>query len=263
MVRLSANISMLFQELEFWDRFEAAAAAGFGAIEMLFPYAYAPDKIAQALKAHNLQVSVFNLSPGDWSAGMRGLAVDPAHRDAFRKSVVQGLEYAEALQAPHVHVMAGIAAPDEQNRKCYIENIIYAADRFSAAGRRVLIEPINARSMLGYFLNSTDQALQLLADINHPAVGLQFDIFHHQMSRGDVFNSLQAAFPKIRHIQIAGVPERHEPNFGELNIHAVLDHLDALGYKGWVGCEYRPRTTTQEGLHWMQRYIELNTGQAD
>ena len=263
MVRLSANISMLFQELEFWDRFEAVAAAGFGAIEMLFPYAYAPDKIAQALKAHNLQVSVFNLSPGDRSAGMRGLAVDPAHRDAFRKSVVQGLEYAEVLQAPHVHVMASIAAPDEQNRKCYIENIIYAAYRFSVAGRRVLIEPINPRSMPGCFLNSTDQALQLLADINHPAVGLQFDIFHHQMSRGDVFNSLQAAFPEIRHIQIAGVPERHEPDFGELNIHAVLDHLDALGYKGWVGCEYRPRTKTQEGLHWMQRYIELNTVQAD
>ena len=126
-----------------------------------------------------------------------------------------------------------------------------------------MIEPINAHSMPGYFLNSTDQALQLLADINHPAVGLQFDIFHHQMSRGDVFNSLQAAFPEIRHIQIAGVPERQEPDFGELNIHAVLDHLDALGYKGWVGCEYRPRTATQEGLHWMQRYVELNTGQAN
>ena len=263
MVRLSANISMLFQELEFWDRFEAAAAAGFRAIEMLFPYAYAPDKIAQALNEHALQISVFNLAPGDWTAGMRGLAADPWHRELFRKSVEQGLEYAEALQAPHVHVMAGNAAPHEQNRECYIENIIYAADRFSTAGRRVLIEPINSRSMPGYFLNSTDQALKLLADINHPAVGLQFDIFHHQMSRGDVFNSLQAAFPKIRHIQIAGAPERHEPDFGELNIHAVLDHLDALGYNGWVGCEYRPRTTTQEGLHWMQRYVELNTGQAN
>ena len=229
MVRLSANISMLFQELEFWDRFEAAATAGFGAIEILFPYAYAPDKIAQALNEHALQVSVFNLAPGDWTAGMRGLAVDPRHRELFCKSVEQGLEYAEALQAPHVHVMAGNAAPNEQNRECYIENIIYAADRFSAAGRRVLIEPINSHSMPGYFLNSTDQALKLLADINHPAVGLQFDIFHHQMSRGDVFNSLRAAFPKIRHVQIAGVPERHEPDFGELNIHAVLDHLDALG----------------------------------
>ena len=116
---------MLFQELEFWDRFEAAATAGFGAIEMLFPYAYAPDKIAQALKAHNLQVSVFNLAPGDWGAGMRGLAVDPAHRNAFRKSVVQGLEYSEVLQAPHVHVMAGIAAPDEQNRSAILKILLF------------------------------------------------------------------------------------------------------------------------------------------
>ena len=252
MPKFSANLSMMFTEYQFLDRFAAARTAGFDAVEFLFPYAESAADVGTAVHQNNLQISVFNLSPGDWDAGDRGLAALVGREQAFRDSVTQALPYAKATGAKSLHIMAGLTPPDDATEQTYIDNILFAADHFATAGLELLIEPINPRDMPGYFLSHTDQALELMSRIDHPTVRLQFDVYHHQITRGDLLKSLSAHFSHIGHIQIASVPDRHEPDSGEVHYQAVFDHLDQLGYKGWLGCEYRPKGRTEDGLGWFQ-----------
>ena len=251
MPKFSANLSMMFTEYPFLARFEAAKKSGFDAVEFLFPYAHSADEIGFAVQKNDLQISVFNLPPGDWEGGDRGTAALSDRKEAFRASIAQALPYAKATGAKRLHVMAGLATPDARAEATYIDNIHFAADQFAGAGLELLIEPINPRDMPGYFLSTTDQALALMARIDHPAVRLQFDVYHHQITRGDVIKSLSKHFAQIGHIQIASVPERQEPDRGELNYQALFAHLDHLGYDGWLGCEYHPRGKTEDGLSWL------------
>ncbi len=255
MPKFSANLSMLFTELDFLDRFAAARGEGFEAVEFLFPYDFTPEEVGRRVRDNGLAVSVFNLPPGDWQAGERGFAALPGREEEFRAAVANALPYARATGATRLHVMAGITGslPAEQARACYVRNLRYAAGRFADADLEVLIEPINPRDMPGYFLSSTDQAVEILDEIGAPNVTLQFDVYHHQITRGDVTRYLERLLPRIGHVQIAGVPERHEPDTGELDYAHLFGVLDAIGYAGWVGCEYRPRGDTREGLAWREK----------
>ena len=253
MPRFSANLSMMFQEHAFLDRFKAARDAGFDAVEFLFPYDHSPDDLEKAVVENALEISVFNLFPGDWQAGERGLAALPGREAEFRASVARALPYAEAVGARRLHAMAGLVEPDAETEATYLNNVRYAAETLAKANLDLLIEPINPRSMPGYFLSTTAQAVALIDRIKHLALRLQFDIFHHQIMRGDVMQSLTDCKNMIGHIQIASVPDRHEPNTGELNYTEIFKHIDQIGYSGWVGCEYIPRNGTREGLGWLAK----------
>jgi 2-dehydrotetronate isomerase len=254
MPKFAANLSMLFQEHAFLDRFAAAKASGFEAVEFLFPYEFEAGLIAQMLNAADLRQVVFNLPPGDWAKGERGLAALPARRDEFRKSVDTALSYAKELQTPLLHVMAGIADPNDKMAKtCYRDNLRYAAERAGERGIGITIEPLNKRDMPGYFLSDFDRAADLIDEIGLPNLKLQFDVYHRQIIQGDVLTGLRQLMTIIGHIQIASVPDRHEPGSGELDDFAVLRALDSLGYDGYVGCEYMPANGTVEGLGWLKR----------
>ncbi|MDN3560621.1 2-oxo-tetronate isomerase [Vreelandella neptunia] len=256
MIRLAANLSMLFNEHAFMDRFAAAAKAGFKGVEYLFPYAYAADELRDALNKHQLEQVLFNLPPGDWDAGERGLASLPGREGEFRDSVIEGLRYAEALNCPRVHAMAGLlpedadAATQAEHHATYIRNLRFAASEAAKVGREILIEPINTRDMPGFFLSRQAQAMAVLEELGATNLKLQFDLYHCQIMEGDLIRHLERQFSAIGHVQIAGVPERHEPNVGEVHYPAIFERLSALGYRGWVGCEYRPLAGTRAGLGW-------------
>lgn len=252
MPRFSANLSMMFTEWPFLDRFAAAREAGFDAVEFMFPYAEDPDAIAARVAANGLEISVFNLPPGDWEAGERGLAALAGRGDEFAAGLERTITYGRAMGARRTHCMAGIAPRDHHGEAAFIDNLRRAGDIMGRAGIKVMIEPINPRSMPGYFLTTTDQALALLDRIGHPNVGLQFDVFHHQITRGDVIRTIESIHESIEHVQIAGVPDRHEPDRGELAYWPILETLDRVGYRGWVGCEYIPAAGTLEGLGWRE-----------
>jgi 2-dehydrotetronate isomerase len=260
MIRLAANLSMLFTEHEFLDRFAVAAKAGFRGVEYLFPYAYEPHELRAALDDNGLEQVLFNLPPGNWEAGERGLASLPGREAEFRDSVHEALRYAEALDCPRLHAMAGLlpADADEATREAhmatYIDNLRYAAGELAKVGRTLLIEPINTCDMPGFFLNRQAQAREVLERVGADNLRIQFDIYHCQMTEGNLFANLEAQFPYLGHVQIAGVPGRHEPDVGEVNYPAVLGHLAALGYDGWVGCEYKPSAETAAGLGWGGAY---------
>lgn len=254
MPRFSANLTMMFTEHDFLDRFSAARDAGFEAVEILFPYDQPAEVIGMALQSHDLAVSIFNTAPGDWQAGERGFGCRPDRRDEFRASIEMAVQYASVTGARHCHILAGNpgkTSPDAA-RAVFVENLRHAADAFAAIGLAGLIEPLNQRDMPGYFLNSLPLAVDILREVDRPNIGLQFDIYHQTMMRDDVAHSLQQHLPLIRHVQIAGVPGRHEPDVGTLDHVSILENLDALGYEGWVGCEYRPRAGTLEGLGWLR-----------
>lgn len=252
MPRFAANLTMMFNEAGFMDRFAAAAGAGFGAVEYLFPYAFDPGAIAGALQANGLTQALFNLPPGDWDRGDRGLAALADRRDEFRASVGTALAYARATGVHRIHVMSGLADPsDPTARATYRESLAYLCDAAGAAGLEVMIEPINGRDMPGYFLNDFNMAADLIADLGLPNLRLQFDIYHRQILHGDVLTGLRQMMPIIGHVQIAAVPLRHEPGTGELADGVILAELDRLGYAGFVGCEYRPAGETLAGLGWM------------
>ena len=254
MPRFAANLTMMFNEVPFLERFSAAANAGFEAVEFLFPYDHAPDVIARCLQEAGLRQVLFNLPPGDWAAGDRGLAALPERKDEFRRSVSTALEYALATGVPNLHVMAGIASPqDPQAVSAYRDALGFAADAVGQAGIGLLIEPINGRDMPGYFLNDFNHAADFIHGLARPALKLQFDVYHRQIVHGDVLKGLEVMMPVIGHIQIAAVPKRHEPGTGELDDFRIFAALDALGYSGWVGCEYRPAGATLDGLGWIQR----------
>ena len=254
MPRLAANLSMMFNEWPFLDRFAAAAAAGFTAVEFLFPYDYRPEEIAGRLASNNLQIALFNLPPGDWVKGERGLAVLPGRHVEFRASVGQALEYAIAANARSLHMMAGIAATaDAAAGVAYRQALVFAAEAAAPHGIDIMIEPINGRDMPGYFLNDFRLAETIINELALANVKLQFDIYHRQIIHGDVIRGLETLVPLIGHVQIASVPQRHEPGTGELDDFRLFATLDDLGYRGFVGCEYRPAAATLEGLAWLER----------
>jgi len=258
MPRLAANLSMMYQEIPFLERFAAAAKAGFKGVEFLFPYAFDKNEIAKRRKEAGLAQILFNTSPGNWEAGERGFAALPAKKDVFRQVFEQALDYSIALENPRIHVMAGIPAKNDdlaRCRDCFVENLRWAASLAQPHGITLLIEPLNQVDMPGYFLSSVDQAAQILGDVGAPNAKLQYDLYHQQMSRGAVAETLRKYFRIVGHIQIAGVPGRNEPDeHQELNASYLLKLIDELGYDGWVGCEYRPRAATGDGLSWLKPY---------
>lgn len=252
MPRLAANLSMMFQEWSFPDRFRAAADAGFEAVEYLFPYDFQPDAVAEALGRAGLTQALFNLPPGDWAGGERGIAALSGREEDFRRSVTEALVYADATGVRRLHAMSGLADPEDPNaRRTYVDNLRYAADICGARGITLLIEPINTRDMPGYFLRDFGVATDILRELDHSHLKLQFDVYHRQILHGDIIMGLRALIGDIGHVQIAGVPDRHEPDTGEIAYPAIFAELDGLGYDGFVGCEYRPRHHTLDGLGWL------------
>ncbi|RXF74589.1 2-oxo-tetronate isomerase [Hansschlegelia zhihuaiae] len=255
MPRFAANLSFLFTERPFRERFAAASAAGFRAVEILFPYDHAAETVAGQLAASKLELALFNLPPGDWAAGERGLAALPSRAAEFRASVDRALGYAQATRTTRLHALAGLAAPgDKAAVSAYRDALAYACERAGPLGVDVLIEPINGRDMPGYFLDSFERAAELIEAMRLPNLRLQFDIYHRQILRGDVIRGLEALMPLIGHVQVASVPDRREPGSGELDDAAAFAALDRLGYQGFVGCEYHPSGRSEDGLGWFAPY---------
>jgi hydroxypyruvate isomerase len=253
MPKFAANLSTLFTELSFLERFAAAREAGFDAVEFLFPYTCEPERIAGRLARYQLDLALFNLPPGDWAAGDRGMACDPRRITEFQDSVELALDYADELGVKQLHCMAGKLPPHvpaERAHATYVANLRFAADALKEKGLRLLIEPINDRDMPGYFLTGSRQAASIIRECAVDNLFLQFDIYHMQRMEGDLANSIRELLPLIRHIQLADVPGRHEPGTGEINFPYLFRLLDELGYDGWIGCEYNPRAGTLEGLGW-------------
>lgn len=265
MPRFAANLSMLYNDVDFLDRFAAAARDGFRAVEYLFPYAYPASDLAARLQAHGLQQVLFNAPPGDWEAGERGLACVPGREAEFRRGFAQAIAYAQALQCPRIHVMAGLVPQDADAatlRATYIANVRHAAAQAAPHGIQILLEPINGRDMPGFFLSRQDQAHALTAEIGAANVKVQMDLYHCQIVEGDLAMKIRQYLPtgKVGHLQIAGVPERHEPDVGEVNYPYLFQLLDQLGYDGWIGCEYRPARgtaprATSDGLGWLKPWL--------
>ncbi len=257
MPRFAANLSMMYTELPFLDRFGAAARDGFDAVEYLFPYECTAAEIATRLQDHGLTQALFNLPPGDWAAGERGMACHPGREAEFAASVDQALAYALATGCQRLHAMAGLqpaGVSEGQQRATYVANLKRAAKRLAPHGITLLIEPINTRDMPGFFLNWQQQAHDVLAEVDEPNLKVQMDLYHCQIMEGDLSMRLKKHFSGVGHIQIAGVPDRHEPDGGEVNFPCLFHQLDALGYTGFVGCEYRPKAGTSEGLGWLRRH---------
>jgi hydroxypyruvate isomerase len=255
MPKFAANLSTLFNELSFLDRFSAAREAGFDAVEFLFPYAFDAEQITRRLERYRLELVLHNLPPGDWAAGDRGIACDPRRVGEFEDSVELALEYAQELGVRQLHCMAGKIPPNvpyERARAIFIGNLRRAAAALAPHGIDLLIEPINNRDMPGYFLTHSRQAADIIDKIGAPNLFMQYDVYHMQRMEGELANTIRAHLPLIRHIQVADVPGRHEPGTGEINFRFLFRLLDELGYDGWIGCEYLPLADTQQGLHWRE-----------
>jgi hydroxypyruvate isomerase len=272
MPRFAANLSMLYNEHAFLDRFAASAQDGFKAVEYLFPYAFAAQDLAQRLADNGLQQVLFNAPPGDWDAGERGLACLPGREAEFRNGFARALDYAQTLACPRIHVMAGLAPAGVQRaalQATYETNLAWAAEQAASARCDVLIEPINTRDFPGFFLNRQDEAHRVVQAIGAPNLKVQFDLYHCQIVEGDVASKIRQYLPtgRVAHFQIAGVPERHEPSVGELNYAYLFQVIDAVarqcGWVGWIGCEYRPALgaaagATTQGLAWLRELTPLN-----
>lgn len=258
MPRLAANVSTLFTEVPFLDRFAAAAAAGFTGCEIQFPYHHPSEIVADKAAMAGLEVVLINAPPGDWAAGERGLAAVPGRQDEFRETLEVAINWAEMMECKRIHVMAGVV-PEEQWEEAYdvyAENLAYAAAELQSFGIRCCIEPINTNDMPGYFLSRPDDALTIMDEVDHKNLFLQYDIYHAQISQGGISDFLEGHLSRIAHIQVAGVPGRHEPDqLGELNYRFLFDLLEAHGYPGWVGCEYIPRGKTEHGLRWAKDWL--------
>jgi 2-dehydrotetronate isomerase len=255
MPRFAANLTMMFNEVPFPERFQRAADAGFEAVEFLFPYDHAPTEVAGWLAAAGLQNVLFNMPPGDWAKGERGLAALPGREAEFRAGVAKALEYAAALGTPRLHAMAGLVpegADREAARKTYVANLRHAAEALGRHGLTLVIEPINTRDIPGFFLNTQAEARAVIEAVGAPNLKIQMDFYHAQIVEGDLAMTLRKNFGLVGHTQIAGVPDRHEPDEGEVNYPYLFGLLDQLGYEGWVGCEYRPRGKTEDGLGWLK-----------
>lgn len=257
MPKFSANLTMLFNEVPFMDRFAAARAAGFEAVEYLFPYEHSKGKLTDALEANGLKQVLHNLPAGDWAAGERGIACDPERVGEFREGLGRAIDYATALGCPQVNCLAGkvpAGVSTAQAHATFVANLRFAAAALEAAGIRLLIEPINTFDIPGFFLSRTDQALAIMDEVDSRNLFLQYDIYHAQRMEGELANTISKHLARIGHIQLADNPGRNEPGTGEINYAWLFKHIDAVGYEGWIGCEYKPKTTT-EGLGWMARTL--------
>jgi hydroxypyruvate isomerase len=258
-IRLAANLSMMFAEVPFLERFEAAARHGFRGVEYLFPYDVPATEIRARLDRHGLTQVLFNFPAGDWASGERGIAGLPDRVDEFRRGVDSALHYARVTGCRKLHAMPGKLPAGEDRERClavFVDNLIFAADAAAADGIDVLIEPINTRvDIPGYLLDRTDLALALLARANRPNIRLQYDIYHMQIMEGDLARSFGKLLPQIAHVQLADNPGRNEPGTGEIRYEWLLRHIDDLGYRGWIGCEYKPRESTVAGLSWAAPYL--------
>jgi hydroxypyruvate isomerase len=246
---------MLFNEHEFLDRFEAAARAGFKAVEFLFPYAYPVAELQQRLKAHGLKLVLHNLPAGNWEAGDRGIACDPARVEEFRAGVARGIEYGIGLSVPHLNCLAGKAPSGVDAaalRSTFVANLRFAAAELKKAGLKLLIEPVNRFDIPGFYLNTTAQAISILDEVGADNAFVQYDIYHAQRMEGELANTMSAQLARIGHIQLADNPGRNEPGTGEINYAFLFRHLDRIGYQGWIGCEYKPAARTEDGLSWIQ-----------
>ncbi|WEK29649.1 MAG: hydroxypyruvate isomerase [Candidatus Pseudomonas phytovorans] len=257
MPRLAANLSMLFTEHDFLARFGAAANAGFAGVEYLFPYDFPAEQIWQQLEKHGLTQVLFNLPAGDWANGERGIACHPDRVDEFRAGVDNALAYAKVLGNRQINCLAGIAPQGidpELLEMTFINNLKYAADKLKAAGIRLVMEMINTRDIPGFYLNTTKQALDIRSKVQSDNLYLQYDIYHMQIMEGDLASTMEANLNVINHIQLADNPGRNEPGTGEINYRFLFEHLDRIGYQGWVGAEYKPLTTTEAGLSWLKTH---------
>ncbi len=254
MPQFAANLTMLFTEEPFIDRFEAAAKAGFKAVEFLFPYAHTAQQVRNAALEAGVQIVLHNLPAGDWDAGERGIACLPDRVNEFREGVGKAIEYATALGVTQVNCLAGKApagADPAVLRATFVENLRYAAGQLGAHGIRLLIEPINTFDIPGFYLHGTAQALALMDEVGSDNLFLQYDIYHMQRMEGELAATMQKHLPRIGHIQLADNPGRNEPGTGEINYAFLFQHLDRIGYTGHIGCEYKPKTTTTAGLGWL------------
>lgn len=253
MPKFAANLTMLFNEVPFMDRFEQAAQAGFEAVEFLFPYDFAAEDIRAKLKGNNLALVLHNLPAGDWAAGERGIACHPNRVDEFRAGVAKAISYAKVLEVGQLNCLAG-KLPDgvsaQQAHAVFVENLRFAAGELKKAGLRLLIEPINTFDIPGFFLSRTDQALAILKEVGADNLFIQYDIYHAQRMEGEIAVTLRDRLPQIGHLQLADNPGRNEPGTGELNYAFLFKHIDAIGYTGWIGCEYKPKAATVDGLGW-------------
>ncbi len=256
MPQFAANLTMLFTELPFLDRFEAAAHAGFKAVEFLFPYAYSVTDIKDRLDTHGLALVLHNLPAGDWDAGDRGMACDPGRVEEFRAGVAKAIEYARVLGVPQLNCLAGKlpAGVDAQAaHRTLVENLRFAAAALKDAGLRLLVEPINTFDIPGFVLNRTEQAVALIDEVGADNLFVQYDIYHAQRVEGELAATLQKNLARIAHVQLADNPGRNEPGSGEINYPFLFAHLDRIGYAGWVGCEYKPAQGTEAGLGWLEK----------
>jgi len=256
MPKFAANLSMLFTELPFLDRFEAAARADFTAVEFLFPYAWPAQDIKQRLDAHGLKLVLHNLPAGDWDAGERGIACHPDRIEEFHAGVAKAIAYATTLGVSQVNCLAGKApagVSDALLRSTFVNNLKFAATELKGAGLKLLIEPINHFDIPGFYLNTTAQALAILDEVAADNAFVQYDIYHAQRMEGELAATMQKHLARIGHIQLADNPGRNEPGSGEINYPFLFKHLERIGYSGWIGCEYKPATTTEAGLGWRQR----------
>jgi len=257
MVKLAANLSMMFTEVPFLERFEHAANAGFTAVEMMFPYEAPADHVADLLRRHDLAMILFNTPAGDWTGGERGIGALPDRVDEFRAGVRKALDYARTLACPRLHLMAGKAPRVEASRRTLIDNIRYAADLVAGDEIDILLEPINTRvDIPGYFYDNTATVLDIIQEAGAPNVKLQYDIYHMQIMEGDLARAIERLLPSIGHIQLADNPGRGEPGTGEINYPWLLERIDRLGYDGYVGCEYKPAGRTEDGLGWTKPYLK-------
>jgi hydroxypyruvate isomerase len=255
MPKFAANLTMMFNEVPFPQRFAAAAKAGFSAVEFLFPYDYSPQEIAGWHREHKLQNVLFNMPPGNWAGGERGVTSLPGREEEFRAGVAKAIEYAKAMGTPRVHAMAGILPAGSDRAKCravYLANIRYAAKEVAKHNLTLVMEPINQRDMPGFFLSTQGEAHAIREELGEPNLKVQMDFYHTQIAEGDIAMKVRKYLPHIGHIQIASVPERNEPDDGEVNYAYLFRLLDQLGYDGWVGLEYRPRAGTEKGLAWLK-----------
>ena len=258
MPNLAANLTMMFNEVEFLQRFDAAADAGFKGVEALFPYGYDKNQLSDILNNRNLELVLHNLPPGDWDAGERGIACISDRVGEFQDGVGTAIEYATNLNCKQLNCLSGIA-PESANKdivtETFISNLKFAADALQEKGIRLLIEPINTMDIPGIFLNNTSQAREIMEMVGSNNLWLQYDIYHMQIMEGDITRSIEKHFDVIRHMQLADNPGRHEPGTGEINYPFVFNAIDQMGYDGWIGCEYKPKNGTSQGLGWTLNYL--------
>ena len=256
MPRFAANLTMLFNEVPFLDRFERAAKAGFEAVEFLFPYDHSAEEIKQRLDDNGLKLVLHNLPAGDWNAGERGIACHPDRVAEFRAGVAKAIAYAKTLGVGQLNCMAGKAPAgvgDELLRQTFVDNLRYATAELKKAGLRLLIEPINTFDIPGFYLNRTTQALAIIDEVGSDNLYVQYDIYHAQRMEGELAATIEKCLPRIGHMQLADNPGRNEPGTGEIHYPFLFALLDRIGYDGWIGCEYKPATTTEAGLGWRQK----------